>query len=68
MKIIRFFNQKSSLFTIWDIKLAQLTAMLLVLILVKYIPVLLKIDVLVLIVLLIISALRPCYVMFFKKS
>ncbi|MCD4797017.1 MAG: hypothetical protein K8R49_07620 [Candidatus Cloacimonetes bacterium] len=38
MKMISFFNQRLKLFTIWDIKLVQLAAMFVLIVLIKFFP------------------------------
>ena len=68
MFFIKFFNSRlKEHFTIWDIKLAQLAAMFVLIILIKLIPEIISLNYWVYIVGLIISAIRPMYVMFIKK-
>ncbi|MBN2461297.1 MAG: hypothetical protein JXB60_06785 [Candidatus Cloacimonetes bacterium] len=68
MCLIKFFNRRIKLFTIWDIKLSQLSAMILMLIIVKLVPVILQVPYLWLIIGLVLIVLRPLYVMFIKKG
>ncbi len=67
MGMIKFFNKRIRFFTIWDIKLIQLCAMLVIIILIKLIPEITSLGYWWYIVLLILVAIRPVYVMFFKK-
>lgn len=68
MFFIEFFNRKlKEHFTIWDIKLAQIAAMLLLIILIKLIPEIISLDYWVYIIGLILAAIRPLYVLFIKK-
>ena len=68
MSFIKFFNNRiKEHFTIMDIKFAQMAAMFLLIILIKLIPEIISLDYWVYIVGLIISAIRPLYVMYFKK-
>jgi len=68
MNIMKFFNQRVKLFSIWDVKLAQLSAIAFVLILVKLIPAVISISIWWFVAICIIAALRPIYAMFVKKS
>ncbi|NQV17996.1 MAG: hypothetical protein HQ534_05575 [Armatimonadetes bacterium] len=65
--MIKFFNKRIRFFTIWDIKLAQLCAMLVIIILIKLIPAITSLSYWWYIILLILAAIRPLYIMFFKK-
>ncbi len=68
MIFIKFFNNRiKEHFTIMDIKLAQFAAMFVLIILIKLIPEIISLNYWVYIVGLIISAIRPMYVMFIKK-
>ena len=68
MFFIKYFNSRiKEHFTIMDIKLAQMAAMFLLIILIKLIPEIISLNYWVYIVGLIISAIRPIYVMFIKK-
>ena len=68
MNIIQFFNQRIRLFSIWDVKLAQLSAIAFVLILVKLIPEIVSISIWWFVGICVIAALRPMYAMFIKKA
>ena len=67
MVLISYFNKRVKLFNIWDIKLCQLTAMLVIIILIKLIPQIISLNIWWYVILLILAAIRPMYVMFFKK-
>ncbi|MDA3813721.1 MAG: hypothetical protein PF570_05650 [Candidatus Cloacimonetes bacterium] len=68
MNFISYFNDRlKNHFTIWDIKLAQMAAMFLLIIFIKLIPEIISLNYWVYIVGLIISAVRLLYVMFIKK-
>ena len=68
MFFIKFFNSRiKEHFTILDIKLAQMAAMFVLIILIKLIPEIISLNYWVYIVGAIISAIRPMYVMFMKK-
>jgi len=68
MSLISYFNERlKNHFTIWDIKLAQMAAMFLLIIFIKLIPEIISLNYWVYILGLIISAIRPLYVMFIKK-
>ncbi len=66
MGIIKNFNKRIRFFTIWDIKLIQLCAMLVIIILIKLIPEITSLSYWWYIVLLVLAAIRPIYLMFFK--
>lgn len=66
--MIAYFNKRLKLFSIFDLKLCQGIGILVGIILVKLFPVLLDLQLVWYILILIIFALRPCYVMFFKKA
>jgi len=60
MNFISYFNERlKNYFTIWDIKLAQMAAMFLLIIFIKLIPEIISLNYWVYIVGLIISAIRP---------
>ncbi len=68
MSLIKYFNNRlKEHFTIWDIKLAQMAAMFLLIILIKLIPEIITLNYWVYIVGLIICAIRLLYVLFIKK-
>ncbi|MCK4312118.1 MAG: hypothetical protein KAW88_05225 [Candidatus Cloacimonetes bacterium] len=67
MGLIGYFNKRVKLFTIWDIKLCQLTAMMVMIILIKFIPQIISLNIWWYVILLILAAIRPMHVMFFKK-
>ncbi len=68
MIFIKFFNSRiKEHFTIIDIKLAQLAAMFVLIILIKLIPEIISLNYRVYIVAAILAAIRPIYVMFMKK-
>ena len=67
MKIISFFNQRLKLFTIFDIKLAQLAAMFVLIVLIKFIPQIITLNIWWYVAGCILVAIRPLYVMFLKK-
>ena len=68
MKIIAFFNGRVKRLNIFDIKLVQLCAMCVILILARLIPQILEINVGWLVILLVLCAIRPMYVFFFKRQ
>ena len=68
MKIIAFFNERVKRLNIFDIKLAQLCAMCIILILARLIPQIMDIDIGWFILLLVLCAIRPMYVFFFKRQ
>ena len=67
MKIISFFNQRLKLFTIFDIKLAQLAAMFVLMVLIKFIPQIITLNIWWYVAGAILTAIRPLYVTFLKK-
>jgi len=68
MFFIEYFNKRfKEYFTIWDVKLAQIAAMFLLIILIKLIPEIITLNYWVYIVGLIITAIRLLYVLFIKK-
>jgi hypothetical protein len=67
MGIFDFFNERVKNLTIFDVKLVQLCAMCVILIIVKLIPQIMMINIWWFVVLLIIFAMRPMYVFFMKK-
>ena len=66
MGMIKNFNKRIRFFTIWDIKLIQLCAMLVIIILIKLIPDIISLSYWWYIALLVLAAIRPIYLMFFK--
>jgi len=66
--MFKYFNCRIKLFSIWDIKLAQLAAMAVMIILIKLIPEITALRFRYYILITIVCAIRPCYMMFFKKS
>jgi len=66
--IFQYFNKRIKFFTWWDLKLAQLAAMIVMLILIKLIPAVTKINYIWLIIALILVSIRLFYVMFFKSQ
>jgi hypothetical protein len=68
MKIITFFNLRLKLFTIWDVKLSQLSAVFLTVLIIKLFPEILRIPYWCFIIAIVICAIRPLYVMFLKKG
>ena len=68
MKILNFFTAKiRDYFTIWDIKLIQLSAMLILIVLIKIIPQIISLNIWWYVVGAILAAIRPIYVIYFKK-
>ncbi len=67
MKIISYFNQRLKFFTIWDIKLVQLAAMFVLIVLIKFIPQITSLNIWWYVAGCILTAIRPVYVMFEKK-
>ena len=67
MTLLQYANNRVKKFNIFDLKLAQLAGIFVVLILVKLIPDIMKINIWWFIVLLVLSAIRPIYVFFIKK-
>ena len=67
MRIIRYFNDRVKRLTIFDVKLAQLCAIFVALILVKLIPQIMDIDIRWFVALLVLCAIRPLYAFFLKK-
>ncbi|MEA2096601.1 MAG: hypothetical protein U9P73_07925 [Candidatus Cloacimonadota bacterium] len=68
MIFINFFNNRvKEHFTIMDVKLAQLAAMFVLIILIKLIPEIISLNYWIYIVGAILAAIRPLYVMFIKK-
>ncbi|KQC03070.1 MAG: hypothetical protein APR54_09705 [Candidatus Cloacimonas sp. SDB] len=66
--MVRYFNRRIKLFTIWDIKLSQIAAMCIMIILIKLIPEITSLNFIWYILIAFICALRPLYVMFFKQE
>ncbi len=67
MRIIRYFNNRVKKLTIFDVKLVQLCAMLVALIVVKLIPDIMAINTWWFVVLLVLSAIRPLWAFFLKS-
>ncbi|MCK4251629.1 hypothetical protein KAX97_09270 [candidate division WOR-3 bacterium] len=67
MKIIQNMNERVRKLNIFDIKLVQGCAMFVVLIIVKLIPQIMTINIWWFVVLLVLCAIRPLYVFYFKK-
>ena len=67
MGVINFFNERVKNLTIFDVKSAQACAMCVILIIAKLIPQIMSINIWWFVVLLIIFAIRPMYVLFIKK-
>ena len=67
MKLITYMNDRIKRFTVFDIKLVQAAAMCVILIIVKLIPQILTISIWWFVVLLIVFAVRPLYLMYFSK-
>jgi len=68
MNPIKFFNERVKLFTIWDIKLAQTSAIAFMIILIKLIPQIISISIGWFVGICILAGLRPMYAMFIKKA
>jgi len=68
MKIISYFNQRLELFKIWDIKLAQLAAMFMLIVLIKFIPQITTLNIWWYVAGCILTGIRPIYIMFMKKT
>ncbi len=66
--MFKYFNKRIKLFTIWDIKLAQIATMCVIIILIKFFPQIASLRFRWYIVLGVICAIRPIYLMFFKKE
>jgi len=67
MNIFDFFNQRVKRFSVWDVKLLQFFAIFLILVIVKLVPSILKINIWWFVLLGILSVLRPAYLIFIKK-
>ncbi|KPJ73584.1 hypothetical protein AMJ52_03435 [candidate division TA06 bacterium DG_78] len=67
MHFIDFFNERVKKLTIFDVKLVQISAMGIILIIVKLIPHVMTINIWWFIVLSVICAIRPMYAFYFKK-
>ncbi|MCF7792991.1 MAG: hypothetical protein K9N09_03650 [Candidatus Cloacimonetes bacterium] len=66
--MIKYFNDRIKLFSIWDIKLAQMAAMCVMIILIKLIPQIISLEYIWYILLAAIFGIRPLYLVFFKKE
>ena len=64
LKLIQYFNDRVKRLSIFDVKLVQLCAMLVAVIIVKLIPQILTVDMWWLVALLVICAIRPLYVFY----
>ena len=67
MFLIEFFNNRIKRFNIFDIKLVQAAAIFFVLAIVKLFPEIMEINIWCFIVLAVICAIRPMYLMFIKR-
>ena len=67
MNIFDFFNERVKNLTIFDVKLVQICAMCVILIIAKLIPQIMNINIWWFVVLLVICAIRPMYAFFLKK-
>lgn len=67
MSIFINMNERVKKFNVIDVKLLQLTAVFLVLIVVKLIPRIMNISIWWFVVLLVLCAIKPLYVLFIKK-
>lgn len=67
MDIFDFFNERVKNLTIFDVKLVQVCAMCVILIIAKLIPQIMNINIWWFGVLLVICAIRPMYAFFLKK-
>jgi len=67
VNIIGYFNEGVKKFSVFDVKLAQIAAMCLILVAAKLVPEIMNVHIGWFIALLILSALKPCYVMFLKR-
>ncbi|MCK4226662.1 hypothetical protein KAX29_07210 [candidate division WOR-3 bacterium] len=67
MAILSNVNERVKRFSIIDIKLIQCTAMFITLIVVKLIPGIMNINIWWFVILLVISVIKPIYVMYIKK-
>ncbi len=66
MKMIKNFNKRIRFFTFWDIKLIKLCTVLITIILIKLIPEITSLSYWWYIVVLVLAAIRPIYLTFFK--
>jgi hypothetical protein len=64
---MHFFNERVKKLTIFDVKLVQISAMGVILIIVKLIPQIMTINISWFILLSVICAIRPMYAFYFKK-
>jgi hypothetical protein len=67
MNLMTCMNDRIKRFTVFDVKLAQGAAMCVILIIVKLIPQIMTMSVWWFVVLAIVFAIRPMYLMFFSK-
>jgi len=68
MNIIQYFNKRIKLMSIFDLKLAQITAALVMWVLIKIFPVLTKVDYIWLVIPIVLISIRLFYVVFAKKE
>ncbi|MDO9576867.1 MAG: hypothetical protein Q7J16_03200 [Candidatus Cloacimonadales bacterium] len=66
--MFKYFNKRIKLFSIWDIKLAQIVAMCVMIVLIKLIPQITDLRFRWYILIGVVCAIRPIYVMFIKKE
>jgi len=67
MSFFELLNKRAGKFGFIDIKLSQLCAIFFILIVVKFIPEIMNINIWWFIILLVLAVIRPIYVFFFKK-
>ncbi len=68
MTIFEDMNQRVKRLTIFDIKLVQACAMLVILIIVKLIPQIMMLSIWWFVALLVVCAIRPLYIFYFRKQ
>lgn len=68
MTIFEDMNQRVKRLTIFDIKLVQACAMLVILIIVKLIPQIMMLSIWWFVAILVVCAIRPLYVFYFRKQ
>ncbi len=66
--MIKYFNSRVKMLSIFDLKLLQATTMLFAVIIVKLFPQIIEIDIRWLIVFLILCLIKPLYVFFFRRA
>jgi len=67
MNIIQYFNKRIKLMSIFDLKLAQIAAALVMWVMIKIFPVLTKVDYIWLVIPIVLIVIRLFYVVFAKK-